>query len=80
MYKRQGPLTSDSLHIEIQNLLGENYMYFYDAIAPIVTYDSIDMNKVFLASRYNKGEAAYLNCPMNEEEFNKFYDFLIRCV
>ena len=63
-----GPLTSDSLHIEIQNLLGENYMYFYD---------SIDMNKVFLASRYNKGEAAYLNCPMNEEEFNKFYDFLI---
>lgn len=73
-----GPLTSDSLHIEIQNLLGENYMYFYDAIAPIVTYDSIDMNKVFLASRYNKGEAAYLNCPMNEEEFNKFYDFLIR--
>lgn len=72
-----GPLTSDSLHIETQNLLGENYMYFYDAIAPIVTYDSIDMNKVFLASRYNKGEAAYLNCPMNEEEFNKFYDFLI---
>lgn len=72
-----GPLTSDSLHIEIQNLLGENYMYFYDAIAPIVTYDSIDMNKVFLASRYNKGEAAYLNCPMNEGEFNKFYDFLI---
>ena len=72
-----GPLTSDSLHIGIQNLLGENYMYFYDAIAPIVTYDSIDMNKVFLASRYNKGEAAYLNCPMNEEEFNKFYDFLI---
>ena len=72
-----GPLTSDSLHIEIQNLLGENYMFFYDAIAPIVTYDSIDMNKVFLASRYNKGEAAYLNCPMNEEEFNKFYDFLI---
>ena len=72
-----GPLTSDSLHIEIQNLLGENYMYFYDAIAPIVTYDSIDMNKVFLASRYNKEEAAYLNCPMNEEEFNKFYDFLI---
>lgn len=72
-----GPLTSDSLHVEIQNLLGENYMYFYDAIAPIVTYDSIDMNKVFLASRYNKGEAAYLNCPMNEKEFNKFYDFLI---
>lgn len=72
-----GPLTSDALHKEIATLLGHDYMYFYDAIAPIVTYDSIDMSKVFLASRYNKGEAAYLNCPMNEEEFNRFYDFLI---
>ncbi len=72
-----GPLTSDALHKEITTLLGHDYMYFYDAIAPIVTYDSIDMSKVFLASRYNKGEAAYLNCPMNEEEFNRFYDFLI---
>lgn len=72
-----GPLTSDELYEEIAKLLGQDYMYFFDAIAPIVTYDSIDMNKVFLASRYNKGEAAYLNCPMNEEEFNKFYDFLI---
>lgn len=72
-----GPLTSDDLHLEIAKLLGEDYMYFFDAVAPIVTYDSIDMDKVFLASRYNKGEAAYLNCPMNEEEFNKFYDFLI---
>lgn len=72
-----GPLTSDDLHQNIASLLGEEYMYFFDAVAPIVTYDSIDMNKVFLASRYNKGEAAYLNCPMNEEEFNKFYDFLI---
>lgn len=72
-----GPLTSDLLHQNIENYLGEGYMYFYDAVAPIVTYDSIDMNKVFLASRYNKGEAAYLNCPMNKEEFEKFYDFLI---
>ncbi len=72
-----GPLTSDDLHEDIASYLGERYMYFFDAVAPIVTYDSIDMNKVFLASRYNKGEAAYLNCPMNEEEFNKFYDFLI---
>ena len=72
-----GPLTSDDLHQNIASLLGEEYMYFFDAVAPIVTYDSIDMTKVFLASRYNKGEAAYLNCPMNEEEFNKFYDFLI---
>lgn len=72
-----GPLTSDALHQEIEKLLGTSYMYFYDAIAPIVTYDSIDQDKVFLASRYNKGEAAYLNCPMTEEEFNAFYDFLI---
>lgn len=72
-----GPLTSDELHLNIASYLGEEYMYFFDAVAPIVTYDSIDMNKVFLASRYNKGEAAYLNCPMTEDEFNKFYDFLI---
>lgn len=72
-----GPLTSDALHQEIGKLLGTSYMYFYDAIAPIVTYDSIDHDKVFLASRYNKGEAAYLNCPMNEAEFNAFYEFLI---
>ena len=72
------PLTSDLLQDEIAQYLGEEYMYFFDAIAPIVTYESIDMNKVFLASRYNKGEAAYLNCPMNEEEFNKFYDYLIQ--
>ena len=52
-------------------------MYFFDAIAPIVTASSIDMDKVFLASRYNKGEAAYLNCPMTKEEFDKFYDYLI---
>ena len=72
-----GPLTSDELHLEIGKLVGYDYMYFFDAVAPIVTYESIDMNKCFLASRYNKGEAAYINCPMNKEEFEKFYDFLI---
>lgn len=72
-----GPLTSDAFHKAIEEYLGYGYMYFYDAVAPIVTYESIDMNKVFLASRYNKGEAAYLNCPMNQEEFEKFYDYLI---
>ncbi|MBR2891780.1 MAG: methylenetetrahydrofolate--tRNA-(uracil(54)-C(5))-methyltransferase (FADH(2)-oxidizing) TrmFO [Bacilli bacterium] len=71
-----GPLTSDDLHQEIQSLVGE-HLYFYDAVAPIVTYDSIDMDKVFLASRYNKGEASYLNCPMTKEEFEKFYHYLI---
>lgn len=72
-----GPLTSDALHQEIQKLVGYDYMYFFDAVAPIVTFDSIDMNKCFFASRYNKGEASYINCPMNETEFNAFYDFLV---
>ena len=72
-----GPLTSDSLHEDINKLIGFDDLYFFDAVAPIVTYDSIDMNKVFLASRYNKGEASYLNAPMNKEEFDKFYDYLI---
>ena len=72
-----GPLTGTILHDKIRELVGEDYMYFFDAIAPIVEYDSIDMNKCFIASRYNKGEASYINAPMNEEEFNKFYDYLI---
>lgn len=72
-----GPLTSSKLHDKIAELVGYDYMYFFDAVAPIVTFDSIDMSKCFIASRYNKGEAAYINCPMNEEEFNKFYEFLI---
>ncbi|CAN7466519.1 FADH(2)-oxidizing methylenetetrahydrofolate--tRNA-(uracil(54)-C(5))-methyltransferase TrmFO [Paenibacillus sp. LjRoot153] len=72
-----GPLTSPDLAAELKALMGEEYLYFYDAAAPIVEKDSIDMNKVYLASRYDKGEAAYLNCPMTEEEFNVFYDALI---
>ncbi len=72
-----GPLTSDALHQEIAKLLGYDYMYFFDAIAPIVTRESINMDKAFIASRYNKGEASYINCPMNKEEFDAFYDFLV---
>ncbi|MBD3918227.1 FADH(2)-oxidizing methylenetetrahydrofolate--tRNA-(uracil(54)-C(5))-methyltransferase TrmFO [Paenibacillus sp. PR3] len=72
-----GPLTAPSLSQSIQSLLGEEYFYFYDAAAPIIEKDSIDMSKVYLASRYDKGEAAYLNCPMTEEEFNTFHDALI---
>lgn len=72
-----GPLTADSLSKDIQQFLGEEYFYFYDAAAPIIEKDSIDMSKVYLASRYDKGEAAYLNCPMTEEEFNAFYDALV---
>lgn len=72
-----GPLTSPALSAQLKELTGEDYFYFYDAAAPIVEKDSIDMNKVYLKSRYDKGEAAYLNCPMTEEEFNRFYDALV---
>lgn len=72
-----GPLTSPSLSAELKELMGEEYLYFYDAAAPIVEKESIDMDKVYLASRYDKGEAAYLNCPMTEEEFHVFYEALI---
>ncbi|UQD51699.1 methylenetetrahydrofolate--tRNA-(uracil(54)-C(5))-methyltransferase (FADH(2)-oxidizing) TrmFO [Bacillus methanolicus] len=72
-----GPLTSEALSEQLRKLTGEDYLYFYDAAAPIIEKDSIDMDKVYLKSRYDKGEAAYLNCPMTEEEFNRFYDALI---
>ncbi len=72
-----GPLTSPQLSEQLRSLTGEEYLYFYDAAAPIIEKDSIDMEKVFVASRYDKGEAAYLNCPMSEEEFQRFYDALI---
>ncbi|UBH09547.1 FADH(2)-oxidizing methylenetetrahydrofolate--tRNA-(uracil(54)-C(5))-methyltransferase TrmFO [Macrococcus armenti] len=72
-----GPLTTESLSKQIQALTGQEHLYFYDAAAPIIEKDSIDMNKVYLKSRYDKGEAAYLNCPMTEEEFNIFYDALL---
>jgi len=72
-----GPLTSPELSDKIKALTGEDYFYFYDAAAPIVEKDSIDMDKVYLASRYDKGEAAYLNCPMTEEEFDAFYEALV---
>lgn len=72
-----GPLTSKALSESIQELLGYDYFYFYDAQAPIVDKETIDFNKVYRKSRYDKGEADYLNCPMNEEEFDRFYDALI---
>lgn len=72
-----GPLTSEALADKIKLLTGEEYLYFYDAAAPIIEKDSIDMDKVYLKSRYDKGEAAYLNCPMTEEEFTTFYEALI---
>ncbi|MBN8191474.1 FADH(2)-oxidizing methylenetetrahydrofolate--tRNA-(uracil(54)-C(5))-methyltransferase TrmFO [Bacillus sp. NTK074B] len=72
-----GPLTSENLSKQIKHLTGEEHLYFYDAAAPIIEKDSIDMDKVYLKSRYDKGEAAYLNCPMTENEFNTFYEALI---
>ncbi len=72
-----GPLTSDTLASNIKNYLGEEYLYFFDAIAPIIEKDSVDFEKAFYLNRYNKGDADYINCPMNKEEYEKFYDILI---
>ena len=72
-----GPLTSDELAEDIKKFTGAEHLHFFDAIAPIVEKDSIDFNKAFYASRYDKGEASYINCPMNKEEYEKFYDILI---
>ena len=73
-----GPLTSDKMARAIKELTGEDYLYFYDAAAPIVTAESLDYDVVFKASRYDEGAGDYLNAPMNEEEFFEFWDFLLR--
>ncbi|EKE02345.1 MAG: hypothetical protein ACD_20C00399G0030 [uncultured bacterium] len=72
-----GPLTSNALSESISKFTGSDHLYFFDAIAPIVEKDSINFDIAFWASRYGKGEASYINCPMNEEEYNRFYDILI---
>jgi methylenetetrahydrofolate--tRNA-(uracil-5-)-methyltransferase len=72
-----GPLTSDALAKNIAQLLGNTYLYFYDAIAPIVEADSINMDKVYWASRYDKGTPDYLNCPMSEDEYINFRQELL---
>ena len=85
-----GPLTSDALSKEIGRLSGfaaesesspaeapAPHLYFYDSISPIVEADSIDMSKVYLAARYDKGTADYINCPMSKEEYDRFYDALV---
>ena len=72
-----GPLTSEALAEEIAEYNGSHGFYFYDAVAPILDGATIDREKVYLKSRYDKGEAAYLNCPMTEEEFMRFYEALI---
>lgn len=72
-----GPLTSDALAKAIQEYTHEDYFHFYDAAAPIIEKDSIDFSKAYIKSRYDKGEAAYINCPMTKEEFDAFYQELI---
>ncbi|MDR2464944.1 MAG: methylenetetrahydrofolate--tRNA-(uracil(54)-C(5))-methyltransferase (FADH(2)-oxidizing) TrmFO [Streptococcaceae bacterium] len=72
-----GPLTSDDLSEEIKKFTGQDGFYFYDAAAPIVDVNTIDLSKVYLKSRYDKGEAAYLNAPMSKEEFENFYQALV---
>src|SRR3954447_4567674 len=82
-----GPLTSDALAAEIGRLSSqpensqgpglEHHLYFYDSISPIVEADSIDMSRVYMAARYDKGTADYINCPMNREEYDRFYDALM---
>ena len=72
-----GPLTSEPLSRSIQDLLNEDYFYFYDAAAPIVTKESINFEIAYYKSRYDKGDAEYINCPMTEEQFDLFYDALM---
>src|SRR5438552_3465357 len=72
-----GPLTSDALSQEIAHLSGSTHLYFHDSISPIVEADSIDMSKVYMAARYDRGTADYINCPMIKEEYDRFYDALI---
>ena len=72
-----GPLTSDALSEEIKHITGSDSLYFYDAAAPVVTKESIDMNKVFYAARYDRGTPDYINCPMTAEEYAAFYNELV---
>lgn len=72
-----GPLTSDALAETIHGMLGEGYLSFFDAAAPIVDFASVDMTKAYFASRYGKGEASYINCPMEKDEYDRFYEALV---
>lgn len=72
-----GPLTSEGLAEEIQKITGKERLFFYDAAAPIITKESIDMTNAFTADRYGKGDSDYINCPMTKEEYENFYNELI---
>src|SRR3954447_17399639 len=72
-----GPLTSDALSAEIARLSGNDHLYFYDSISPIVDAGSIEMSRVYMAARYDKGTADYINCPFTKEEYERFVDALV---
>ncbi len=72
-----GPLTSDKLARAIADVVGQEYLGFFDAVAPIITRESVDMERAFYGARYDKGDADYLNCPMDKEEYLAFYNALI---
>jgi methylenetetrahydrofolate--tRNA-(uracil-5-)-methyltransferase len=72
-----GPLTSDALSREIERITGSGHLSFYDSISPIVEADSIDMDRVYMAARWDKGTADYINCPMNREEYDRFLNALL---
>ena len=72
-----GPLCSEDLSNDIKEFFGEEYLYFFDSVAPIVSIDSVDLSKAYLKSRYDMGEPSYYNCPMTKEEFDRFYDALV---
>jgi methylenetetrahydrofolate--tRNA-(uracil-5-)-methyltransferase len=72
-----GPLTSDALSAEIERITGSGSLAFYDSISPIVETDSIDMERVYMAARWEKGTADYINCPMDRAEFDRFLDALL---
>ena len=73
-----GPLTSDTLAKDIARFVGDTHLHFYDAVSPVIEADSIDMTKVFRASRYQKGTDDYLNCPMDEAEYRAFFEALTK--
>ena len=72
-----GPLTSSALSTEIQRITGSEHLAFYDSISPIVDAETIDMDRVYFAARWDKGTADYINCPMNREEYERFLDALL---
>ena len=72
-----GPLTSDGLSAEIERITGSGRLAFYDSISPIVDAETIDMERVYMAARWDKGTADYINCPMNREEYDRFLDALL---